>query len=141
MAVAGLLFTLAAFKAASMIIDQVGGDPEADVADEIAKYQGMTALQQQAPMHRMRQRMAAGGEVQGAMAREATDFGIEAREVALGRRVTGARELLEAVSQKMGTTPADLSQRLSPTRMGDYSSLSKAAFGRSSKQMGPKQNG
>lgn len=136
MAVAGLIFTIAGFMAASKFIEALGGDPEAAVAGEIAQFQGLAALQQQSPMHRIRQRLAAGQETQGALSREAGDFEIEAREVALGRRITGSRELLEAVSQRLGTTPEDLGGRLSPTRMGDYSSLSKASFGRSAKQMG-----
>lgn len=141
MAVAGLVFTIAGFMAASKIIDWMGGDPEAEVVGDIARYQGLTALQQQAPLHRVRQRLSAAEEQQGAMGREMESFGIEAREVGLGRRITGARELLDAVSQKLGTTPEDLGRRLSPTRVGDYSSLSKAAFGRSAKKMGPQQNG
>ena len=136
MAVAGLIFTIAGFMAASKFIDALGGDPEGAVASEIQQFQGLSALQQQAPLHRARQRLAAGEETQGALGREAEDFGTEAREVSLGRRVTGARELLESVSQRLGTTPEDLGRRLSPTRMGDHSSLSKAAFGRSAKQMG-----
>ncbi len=136
MAVAGLIFTIAGFMAASKFIDALGGDPEGAVASEIQQFQGLSQLQQQAPSHRLRQRLDAGSEIQGAIGREAGNFQEDAREVALGRRVTGARELLESVSQQLGTTPEDLGRRLSPTRMGDHSSLSKAAFGRSVKQMG-----
>jgi len=141
MAVAGIVFTIAGFWAASKVIDWIGGDPEGDVAGEMAKYEGLTAMQQSMPLHRTRQRLAAAEETQGALGREIEGFGIEAREVALGRRVTGARELLESVSQRLGTTPEDLGRRLSPTRMGDYSSVSRAALGRSAKKMGPRQNG
>ncbi len=136
MAVAGFIFTAAAFWAAHKFVGWMGGDPEGDVATEAAKYQGLTALQQQAPLHKMRQRLDVAEESQAAFGREAGRIGSEAGEIALGRRVTSPRELLEAVSQKMGTTPEDLSRRLSPTRVGDYSTVSKAAFGRSAKQMG-----
>jgi hypothetical protein len=135
MAVAGLVFTFAAYLAVSKVIDWMGGDPEGDVAGEAAKYQSLTALQQQMPMHRMRQRLSTQEETQGALGREMEDLGVEAREVGLGRRVTGARELLDAVSQRLGTTPEGLGRRLSPTNVGDYSSVSKAAFGRSAKRM------
>lgn len=141
MAVAGLLFYAAGVWAAYKVIDWMGGDPEGDVVGEVAKYQGLTSMQQAMPVHRMRQRLSAAGETQGALGREVEGMGEEAREVALGRRITGARELLESVSQRLGTTPEDLGQRLSPTRMGDYSSVSKAALGRSAKRMGPQQNG
>lgn len=141
MAVAGILFNIAGFLAAAKVIDWAGGDPEGDVAGEIAKYQGLAGMQQDMPTHRMRQRLSAAEETQGALGKEIEGFGIEAREVALGRRVTGARELLESVSQRLGTTPEDLGRRLSPTRMGDYSSVSRAALGRSAKKTGLRQNG
>jgi hypothetical protein len=135
MAVAGLLFGVGMYIAASKVISMMGGDPEGDVADEVARYQGLTALQQQAPLHKMRQRTE-GLEMQERGARgQMADFGIQAREIALGRRVTGSRELLEQVAQRLGTTPEGLSKRVSPMRMGDHSSLSKAAFGRSAKKM------
>lgn len=136
MAVAGLIFTIAGFMAASKFIDALGGDPEEDVVNRIAQSRSLAAIQQQLPLNRERQRLASGQEVYGALERESEDFRVEAREMALGRRVTGARELLESVSQRLGTTPEDLGRRLSPTNMGDHSSLSKAAFGRSAKQMG-----
>jgi hypothetical protein len=124
------------YLAASKVIDLMGGDPESAVAAEAGTYQGLSQLQQQMPMHRMRQRLSAAEETEGALGREAEDIGIMSREVALGRRVTGGRELLEAISQRLGTTPEQLSRKLSPTQVGDYSSLSKAAFGKSAKQMG-----
>ncbi|KKK91927.1 hypothetical protein LCGC14_2708040 [marine sediment metagenome] len=127
--------------AASKLIGMMGGDPEGDVASEAALYQGLSAMQQSMPLHRMRQRLESEEEMAGAQEGYASDFASEAREVSLGRRVTSPRELLESVSQKMGTNPEELGRRLSPTRMGDYSSLSRAAFGRSPKKMGPPQNG
>jgi hypothetical protein len=135
MAVAGLIFAVAGFMAASKIIDQMGGDPEGEVAGEAAKYQALTALQQQMPLNRMRQRLSTQEESQGALESELGSIGSGMREVGLGRRVTGARDLLDAVSQRLGTTSEDLGRRLSPTNVGDYSSVSRAAFGRSAKRM------
>lgn len=137
MAVAGLILTGAAFFAASSFIRSLGGDPEGEVANEAALFQGLTALEQTGPLHKASQRLDIEAEELTAREQTASDFGTEAREVGLGRRVTGARDLLESVSQRMGTTPEALGQKLSPTRMGDFSSLSRAAFGRSAKRMGP----
>lgn len=136
MAVAGLIFTIVGFMAASKFIEALGGDPEGDVANRLGQSRSRAALQQQLPFNRERQRLAADEEVFGALEREAGNFQVEAREMALGRQITGSRELLDSVSQRLGTTSEDLGRRLSPTQMGDYSSLSKAAFGRSSKQKG-----
>lgn len=136
MAVAGLALSIATWYAVSKFISALGGDPEGDVADRIGESRSRAALQQNLPLNRERQRLSSDQEVVGALEREEGDFQSEAREMALGRRVTGARDLLEQVSQRLGTTSEDLGQRLSPTRMGDHSSLSKAAFGRSAKQMG-----
>ncbi len=136
MAVAGIALTIAGYMAATRIIGMMGGDPEGAVAEEAALYQGLSAMQQSMPLHRMRQRLASEEEMVGAQERDVAGFTTEAREVGLGRRVTGPRDLLESVAQRLGTTSGDLGRKLSPTRMGDYSSLSKAAFGRSSKRMG-----
>jgi hypothetical protein len=141
MAVAGIALTIAGWYAATRIISMMGGDPEGDVAEEAALYQGLSAMQQDMPLHRERQRLASEQEMLGAQERDIADFTSEAREVALGRRVTSPRELLESVSQRLGMSPEDLGRRLSPTRMGDTSSLSRAAFGRSPKKMGPQPNG
>jgi hypothetical protein len=139
MAVAGIALTIAGFMAASKLIGMMGGDPEGDVASEAALYQGLSAMQQSMPLHRMRQRLESEEEMVGAQEGFAADFASEAREVGMGRRVTGPGELLASISQKLGTSPEELGRKLSPTRMGDYSSLSRAAFGRSPKKMGPPQ--
>lgn len=141
MAVAGIALTVAGFMAASKLISMLGGDPEGGVASEAALYQGLSAMQQDMPLHRERQRLASEQEMLGARERDIAGFMSEAQEVALGRRVTSPRELLQSVSQRMGMAPEDLGRKLSPTRMGDYSSLSRAAFGRSAKKMGPPNNG
>jgi hypothetical protein len=137
MAVAGIALTIAAFYGASKLIGMMGGDPEGDVASEAALYQGLSAMQQSMPLNRMRQRLESEEEMLGAQESDISDFTSEAQEVALGRRVTGPRELLESISQRLGTSPEELGRKLSPTRMGDHSSLSRAAFGRSPKKMGP----
>lgn len=135
MALAGLAFSFAAWYTVSKFIDALGGDPEQDVADRIASSRSRAALQQGLPLNRERQRLSADEEVVGALERGNADFESEAREMALGRRVTGARDLLEQVAQRLNTTPEDLGRQLSPSHMGDHSSLSKVAFGRSPKQL------
>ena len=134
MSVAGIIFTVAAFTAASKFIDALGGDPEGDVADRVASSRSRANLQQNLPLNRERQRLSSDQEVVGALESEQSNFQSDAREMALGRQVTGPRDLLEQVAQRLGTTPEGLGAQLSPTQMGDHSSLSKAAFGRSSKQ-------
>lgn len=141
MAVAGIALTIAGWMAATKIISMMGGDPEGDVAEEAALYQGLSAMQQDMPLHRERQRLASEQEMLGAREQDIAGFTSEAQEVALGRRITSSRELLESVSQRLGMAPEDLGRELSPTRMGDHSSLSRAAFGRSPKKMGPPNNG
>ena len=137
MAIAGALFSLAAFIAASKVIAFAGGDPAGDVADEAALFSGLAAAEQQLPLNRARQQISQLEEAQGQQQRQQSDFAHEAREVALGRRVQGPRELLESIALKMGTTAEGLGKQLSPTRVGDFSSVSKAAFGRSAKRLGP----
>lgn len=124
------------YLAASKIIDWMGGDPEGEVMGEISKYQTMEFMRQSIPAHKLRNKLGGALEVEGAMGREQERFTSDLREVNMGRRVTSPRELLKSVSERLGTTPEELGRRLSPTRMGDYSSLSKAAFGRSAKKMG-----
>lgn len=138
--IAGIAVGIATYMAASKIIDWMGGDPEGEVMGEISKYQTMEFMRQSTPAHKLRNKLGGALEVEGAMGREQERFTSDLREMNMGRRVTSPRELLESVSQRLGTTPEELGRRLSPTRMGDYSSLSKAAFGRSAKKMG-QQNG
>lgn len=135
MALSAILLGIAGYTAASRIIDFAGGDPEGGIAEQTAQRQALTSLQQAQPLNRARQQLASEQEVSGNLAAEASDFGTEATEVGLGRPIEGGRELLERISRQIGSSPEDLSARLSPTRSGDYSSLSKAAFGRSSKKL------
>lgn len=135
MAVAGLIFGVAGYMAASKIIEWMGGDPEADVAKEAATYQALQAGEQSTPLNKLRQRQASGEEFGGAVSNMSQDMVEDAREVGMGRRVTSSRDLLASVAQRMGTTPERLGQQLSPTRMGDHSSVSRAAFGRGSKEL------
>jgi hypothetical protein len=134
--VAGIALGIGSYLAASKVIEWMGGDPEGEVMGEISKYQAMEGMRQSIPAHKLRQKLGGALEVEGAMGRERGRLTSDLREVNMGRRVTSPRELLESVSERLGTTPEELGRRLSPTRMGDYSSLSKAAFGRSAKKMG-----
>lgn len=134
--IAAVAVSIGTYLAASKIIDWMGGDPEGEVMGEISKYQTMEGMRQSIPAHKLRSKLGGALEVEGAMGREQERFTSDLREVNMGRRVTSPRELLKSVSERLGTTPEDLGRRLSPTRMGDYSSLSKAAFGRSAKKMG-----
>lgn len=135
MAVSGLIASIALWYGASKFIAALGGDPEGEVAGQIAEFQGKTALQQQAPVHKLRQRLSAQEEREGGVSRELEDFSNQAREIAGGRKIRGGGDLLEVISRRLNTTPEELGAQLSPTRSGDYSSVSKAAFGRSAKQM------
>ena len=134
--IAGMALGIGSYLAASKVIEWMGGDPEGEVMGEIVQYQALEGMEQSIPAYKMRQKLGGELEVEGAMGRERGRFTSDLREVNMGRRVTSPRELLESVSERMGTTPEELGRRLSPTRMGDYSSLSKAAFGRSAKKMG-----
>lgn len=138
--VAGIAVSIGMYLAASKVIDWMGGDPEGEVMGEVSKYQAMEGMRQATPAYKMRQKLGGAVEVEEAMGQERERFTSDLREVNMGRRVTSPRELLESVSERLGTTPEELGRRLSPTRMGDHSSLSKAAFGRSAKKMG-QQNG
>ena len=135
MAVLPYVLSYVAYLAVSNLIDQFGGDPEGDVADEAIKHKSLSGLQQQMPMNRARQRLSMAEESQGFLKRELSDINSEMGEVNLGRRVTTGRDLLQSVSDQLGTTPEDLGRRLSPTNVGDYSSVSQVAFGRSPKRM------
>lgn len=134
MAVSGLIFSVALWYGASKFIDALGGDPEGEVEGQIAEFQGLAALQQQAPIHKLRQRISAQEERQQGETRELEDFGIQAKEISGGRQIQGGGDLLNSISSRLGTTPEELGRQLSPTRSGDYSSVSKAAFGRSARQ-------
>lgn len=135
MSIAGGLLMIAGMMSASKIIGWLGGDPEGEAMAQIGKRQSLTAMQQGLPQQRLSRDIEQSQRETGAAQRRTQQFGIEAEEIALGRNIRGPRELLESVAQRMGTTPEDLGRRLSPTRMGDYSSLSKAAFGRVSKRV------
>lgn len=140
MAIAGFAVLAGGMWAACKIIDWLGGDPEGDVASEMAKYEGLSQMQQQMPAHRMRRQLTQMGQREAGLSRRMTDMSIEAGEAEIGARVPGPRDLLESVSQQLGVAPEDLGRRLSPQRAGDFSSLSRAAFGRSAKRMG-QENG
>ncbi len=133
--VAGALFGFAAYTAASTVISWMGGDPEGEAATEAATYQALQHGELNQPLNRLRQRQASGEEFGGAISNMSQDMVEDAREVGMGRRVTSSRDLLESVARRMGTTPERLGQQLSPIRMGDHSSVSRAAFGRGSKEM------
>ena len=135
MAVAGLVASIALWYGASKFIESLGGDPEGEVAGQIAEFQGLAALQQQGPVHKLRQRLEAQETRQQGFTEELEDFSIQAREIAGGRQIRGGGDLLDAISRRLNTTPEALGRQLSPERSGDYSSVSKAAFGRSAKQM------
>lgn len=135
MAVATTLATLGAWILGGHIVHRIlndaAGDPEGKLAAEVAKEQFfaqqamMEPFQRQAVEAEMAPRYEMGGGMIGAEA------GLVKRGL-MNVEIAGpeSRELMGRVAARMGISPQALANKINPMRAGDFSSLSKAAFGR-----------
>ncbi len=135
MALVGIAAGIIGLWSASSLIEQLGGDPEGDEMVEIQKDQGMQAARAQRPLHRLEKGTMEDEKEFAASQRQMASAGIGTQQALLGRRSGGTADLLDQIAAQMGTTPEDLSAKLSPERMGDLSSASRIAFGRSVKRV------
>ena len=106
-----------------------GGDPEGDLATEIAKTEGrkayLPAMEGMQARHDLYMSQQMGTPEQDLMTKVGmTRAGWEDEEIA------GNSGLVDQISAQVGLSPAEIRQRLNPGQVGASQSLTKAAFGR-----------
>ncbi len=135
MALVGIAAGIIGMWSVGALILQMGGDPEGDEMVEIQKDQGLQAARAQRPLHRLEKGTMEDEKEMAAGQRQQSAANIGAQQARLGRRSEGPGEMLDRIAAQMGTTPEELSAKLSPERMGDMSDTSRIAFGRSAKRL------
>jgi hypothetical protein len=114
------------------LIKKMGGTPEEDVTAELGREQFLASTAQMGPAHEQMTEEALGREYEfptGRMAARTAQVraGTMDEQLIPGGVQTG---LLTTTAAKLGMSPEQLARRVDPRQGGDYSSLSRASFGR-----------
>ena len=135
MALIGIAASIVGLWSVSALISQMGGDPEGDEMLEIQKDQGLQAARAQRPLHRLETGTMEDEKEMATGLRQRSAANIGATQASFGRRGEGPSDMLDQIAAQMGTTPEELSAKLSPERAGDLSNASRIAYGRSAKRL------
>jgi len=114
------------------VIRRLGGTPEEDVKAELQREQFLASTAQMGAAHEQMSEEALAREYEVPTGR----MGARTAQVRAGtmdeRLIPGGVQtgLLATVAARMGMNPRDLARRVDPRRGGDFSSLSRAVFGR-----------
>lgn len=120
--------------AVTAIIDQLGGDPEGDVMQDIQTDQGIRAAEAQRPLHRLQRGTQEDEKEFNAGLRERSSSAIRYQQNRVGPDSDDSGSL-DRIAAEMGVTAEELSAKLSPERAGDMGDASRIAYGRSAKRM------
>lgn len=124
--------TILAWYFVDKLVENLGGTPEEDVTAELGREQFLASTAQMGPAHEQMYEEALGREYEFPVGR----IGARAAQVRAGtmdeRLIPGGVQtgLLTTVASRLGLSPRDLARRVDPRAGGDYSSLSRATFGR-----------
>ena len=121
--------SIGAFMGLQAILDWLSGDPEAGLQEGVARNAALAKSALLEPAEKAQ----AYSDIEGRYRIPAREIVGQAAAVKSGAiPVAGAQgmELLAQTAARMNMTPEQLAQRLNPARKGDFSNLSRAAFGR-----------